>query len=104
MIPSFYDGSGFTAYTFFGAHIEPGGVLFRVYAPSARAVSLIGDFNGWQPVPLLPEENPGVWYLFVEGAREGQRYKYRIDEAGGRTRDRPTPSASAPSSAPQPAR
>ena len=36
MIPSFYDGSGFTAYTFFGAHIEPGGVLFRVYAPSAR--------------------------------------------------------------------
>lgn len=91
MIPSFYDGSGFTAYTFFGAHIEPGGVLFRVYAPSARAVSLIGDFNGWQPIPLLPEENPGVWYLFVEGAREGQRYKYRIDEAGGRTRDRADP-------------
>lgn len=91
MFPSFYDGSTFTAHTFFGAHIEPEGVLFRVYAPNAHAVALIGDFNDWQPAPMEREENPGVWYLWVPGAEEGQRYKYRIDEAGGRTRDRADP-------------
>lgn len=91
MIPSFYDGSSFTAYTFLGAHIEPNGVLFRVYAPNANAVSVIGDFNDWQPAPMEREENPGVWYLWYEGAQEGQRYKYRIDEYGGRTRDRADP-------------
>ena len=91
MIPSFYDGSEFSAYTFFGAQVEPGGVLFRVYAPNANAVSLISDYNGWQPVPMEPEENPGVWYLWMEGMRPGARYKYRIDEYGGRTRDRADP-------------
>ncbi len=91
MIPSFYDGSEFSAYTFFGAQVEPGGVLFRVYAPNANAVSLISDYNGWQPVPMKPEENPGVWYLWMEGMRPGSRYKYRIDEYGGRTRDRADP-------------
>lgn len=91
MFPSFYDGSSFSAHTFFGAQIEPEGVLFRVFAPNARAVSLIGDFNDWQPAPMEPEENPGVWYLWVPGAREGQRYKYRVDEYGGRTRDRADP-------------
>lgn len=91
MFPSFYDGSTFTAHTFFGAHPEPEGVLFRVFAPNANAVALIGDFNGWQPTPMEREENPGVWYLWFAGAHEGQRYKYRIDEFGGRTRDRADP-------------
>lgn len=91
MIPSFYDGSEFAAYTFFGAHIEPDGVLFRVYAPNANEVSVIGDFNDWQPTPMEREENPGVWYLWYGGAREGQRYKYRIDEYGERIRDRADP-------------
>lgn len=87
----FYDGTSFTAYQFFGAHVEEKGVLFRVYAPNAHAVALIGDFNDWQPAPLAREENPGVWYIWVEGAKPGQRYKYRIDEARGRTRDRSDP-------------
>lgn len=43
----FYRGECFYAYKYFGAHITDGGVMFRVYAPAARRVELIGEFNGW---------------------------------------------------------
>lgn len=43
----FYRGECFYAYKYFGAHITDGGVMFRVYAPAARRIELIGEFNGW---------------------------------------------------------
>ena len=46
-IHDFYIGKSFDAYTYFGSHIEEDGVTFRVYAPKAEKVELIGDFNGW---------------------------------------------------------
>lgn len=54
-------------------------VAFRVWAPHADKVSVIGDFNDWNPdaTPMQREES-GCWLAVVEGARPGQQYKYQI--------------------------
>ncbi len=58
---------------------------FLVWAPNARAVSLVGDFNGWDwgATPMERLEG-GVWAVFLEGLQDGQRYKYCITGADGR--------------------
>ena len=48
----FYTGRTFDAHRFFGAHFEGDCVTFRTYAPGAQAVELIGEFNGWQGMPM----------------------------------------------------
>src|SRR5699024_6168554 len=68
-----------------GAHIVNGGVMFRTYAPNAAAVSVIGEFNGWEEQPMERIDN--FYELFVPGAREGMMYKYRIHEGSGRVID-----------------
>jgi 1,4-alpha-glucan branching enzyme len=64
-----------------GAHPEEGGTRFAVWAPNARYVSVVGDFNGWDPAaaPLRSLGEPGIWEGFVEGASEGQCYKFHLD-------------------------
>lgn len=60
-----------------GAIVGGEGVGFRVWAPHADAVTVIGDFNDWAPdADPLAEEGDGYWYGFVAGARAGQEYKY----------------------------
>jgi 1,4-alpha-glucan branching enzyme len=67
-----------------GAHAETRdevrGTRFRVWAPAARAVNLMGSFNGWEARthPMYPVGSSGVWELFVPGVGEGARYKYQI--------------------------
>ncbi|TWU62133.1 alpha-amylase family glycosyl hydrolase [Crateriforma conspicua] len=55
------------------------GVAFRVWAPHADAVSVIGDFNDWNPdaTPMVGED-AGNWFVFVENASPGDQYKYAI--------------------------
>lgn len=68
-----------------GAHLVEfegtSGAFFAVIAPNARAVSVIGDFNGWDPtrnrMRLRPEA--GVWECFVSGVRQGDLYKFWIE-------------------------
>jgi 1,4-alpha-glucan branching enzyme len=73
----------------FGAHVTEHagrrGVNFAVWAPNAAGVSLIGDFNSWDPRyhPLRPVGESGVWELFVPGLEAGAVYKYRIAPRGG---------------------
>ena len=57
---------------------------FLVWAPNARAVSVVGDFNDWDPAanPMEWLEG-GVWIAFIEGVREGQNYKFRVEMAWG---------------------
>ena len=61
------------------------GVGFAVWAPNARSVSVVGDFNGWDTGADRMDKrwDCGVWERFVPGAREGDRYKYAVWSAGG---------------------
>jgi 1,4-alpha-glucan branching enzyme len=67
-----------------GAHVDEidgtPGTSFTVWAPKARAVQVVGDFNGWDGGghPLAPLGGPGVWGAFVPGVGAGDRYKFRI--------------------------
>lgn len=71
------------------------GVNFAVWAPNAKAVQVVGDFNGWDGrlhgARQLP--NLGIWELFVPAARVGQRYKFRILSEHGHWMDKCDPMA-----------
>jgi 1,4-alpha-glucan branching enzyme len=72
------------AYEKLGAHLDTvrneAGVHFAVWAPGARAVSVIGDFDGWQAGKnqLSPTGSSGIWQGFVPGLERGETYKYAI--------------------------
>lgn len=90
----FYRGECFYAYKYFGAHITDGGVMFRVYAPAARRIELIGEFNGWNGEnSAMKNDGRGFYELFVPNACEGQMYKYRVYQANGRIVDKADPYA-----------
>ncbi len=67
-----------------GAHVAERngvkGVEFAVWAPSARRVSVVGDFNSWdgRRHPMRKHEGNGIWELFIPGLEPGQNYKYEI--------------------------
>ncbi|HXI95211.1 MAG TPA: 1,4-alpha-glucan branching protein GlgB [Candidatus Acidoferrum sp.] len=65
-----------------GAHLstEPDGTSFAVWAPNADAVSVIGDFNGWDKSAngLFPREQSGIWEGFIPGVKHGALYKYHV--------------------------
>lgn len=67
-----------------GAIPHSGGTAFRVWAPNAKRVSVIGSFNGWDggKHPLQAEEN-GYWYADVPGAGIGDQYKYMLTTVQG---------------------
>ena len=76
------EGSHFRLYEKMGSHLAPDGegTYFAVWAPNAEGVSVIGDWNGWDPDadPLRPVGSSGVWAAFVPAARAAHAYKYRI--------------------------
>jgi 1,4-alpha-glucan branching enzyme len=80
----FNEGRSLRLYEKLGAHrIVSGdrdGIYFAVWAPDAEAVSVIGDFNGWQAgrTPLQPRGESGIWEGFVAGLGVGAVYKYHI--------------------------
>ncbi|MDZ4162385.1 MAG: 1,4-alpha-glucan branching protein GlgB [Burkholderiales bacterium] len=59
------------------------GTAFAVWAPHARAVALMGDFNGWQAHAMRLHPQCGVWELFVPGAATGQWYQFEVLGADG---------------------
>jgi 1,4-alpha-glucan branching enzyme len=85
----FNEGSHAGLYRFLGAHPETHGgkkgTWFAVWAPSAREVSVVGDFNEWKAgeTPLGAVQSSGIWEGFVPGALPGARYKYAIQTPGG---------------------
>lgn len=67
-----------------GTTLDEQGVTFRVWAPHAKQVSVIGSFNGWDATvhPMQPVE-PGHWMAQVEGAKVGDPYKYELVTSAG---------------------
>lgn len=86
----FREGKHYNLYEKMGSHIlEKDGVLgthFSVWAPNAKKVSVIGDFNGWDPKahPLpVRWDSSGIWEGFIPGVRQGSIYKYHIESNSG---------------------
>ncbi len=83
-----------------GAHARaPRGVAgtgFALWAPNARGVTVVGDFNGWDDRvhPMRSLGGSGVWELFVPGVGPGTRYKYAVHGADGSLRLKADPVAS----------
>lgn len=75
-------------WTVLGSHVrrypgllgEVSGVSFAVWAPRARAVHVIGDFNGWDRIshPMRMLGETGIWELFLPGAQAGMNYQYAV--------------------------
>ncbi|OJF68430.1 1,4-alpha-glucan branching enzyme [Alteromonas sp. V450] len=60
------------------------GVRFCVFAPNAKSVSLIGDFNQWDGrCHPMQKTSMGYWVLFVPELKKGERYKYQLKDASG---------------------
>src|SRR5271155_2427538 len=80
----FNQGRDYRAYEKLGSHLtsvgDQSGASFSVWAPNARAVSVIGSFNGWNPLshPLRVRESSGIWEGFIPGVTKGTVYKFHI--------------------------
>ena len=85
----FKQGNNCEAYRYFGAHLETrvgeSGVVFRVWAPHAAAISVVGDFNSWKPGshPMRKVDGDSVWELFIPGMKEYDVYKYCVTTRAG---------------------
>jgi 1,4-alpha-glucan branching enzyme len=84
------EGTHLRPYEALGAHprVHHGvaGTRFALWAPNARRVSVVGDFNGWdgRVHPLHHRPGAGVWEAFVPGVDAGALYKYELEDAEGR--------------------
>ncbi|QLY82257.1 1,4-alpha-glucan branching protein GlgB [Clostridium intestinale] len=81
----FHNGSHYNAYKFMGAHLitekRKRGVRFTTWAPKAKAINIVGDFNNWEVLEEYSLERitkSGLWSAFIPGMKEGQVYKYAI--------------------------
>lgn len=91
---AFNAGTHVSAYEVLGAHVADDVTTFRVWAPNATAVDVVGDMNGWMPTAEsgLEPDPSGVWRGRIV-AEPGQRYKYRITTKSGRQIDKADPFA-----------
>lgn len=80
----FNQGTYYNAYELMGCHFcvrnKKAGAVFRVWAPNAKKVNLLGDFNNWNNTlhPMKMLNKSGVWEVFVEGVKVYDKYKYEI--------------------------
>ena len=91
----FNQGTHYRLYDKLGAHVVANGTHFAVWAPNARAVSVIGDWNGWRAGadPLEPLQSSGIWTATLANVGHGTRYKFAITGPDGHTRDKADPFA-----------
>ena len=84
----FHEGTSITAYEYMGAHAVSregvDGYVFRVWAPNARAVSVAGDFNGWdQAAAPMHKITGGIWECFIPGCKTFDAYKFAVTGPDG---------------------
>lgn len=90
----FRQGRNCRAYEFFGSHFTSGGVVFRVWAPEAVSVSVVGEFNSWDenanPMSSIAD---GIWEAEIEGIKQYDSYKYAVCGKDGKVRLKADPYA-----------
>ncbi len=89
LLQQYLDGSADHAYRYLGAHPDQQdgvpGYIFRVWAPSAKAVAVMGNFNRWDPESHpMNQVSPGIWECFIPGLERYEIYKYAIHTQDGR--------------------
>lgn len=83
------EGTHYKSYERLGAHLikhqDVNGVSFALWAPNAKRVSVVGNFNNWdgRRHMMRPRGSSGIWELFVPGLKEWDIYKYEIIGANG---------------------
>ncbi len=93
----FNAGTNYSLYNLLGAqlglHFRVQGTLFRVWAPNARAVSIIGHFNGWdgRVHQMRVLGSSGIWELFVPGIVENELYRFKLKTVDGFTLEKSDP-------------
>jgi 1,4-alpha-glucan branching enzyme len=93
----FNAGDHHRIYEKLGAHFAEvngiGGVQFAVWAPSARSVSVIGEFNGWdrRHHAMRVLGSSGIWEIFIPGLPEGALYKFQVKTQSGYIADKTDP-------------
>lgn len=86
----FHQGTNYEAYKFLGSHFEyidgKSRVTFRVYAPHAKSVSVVGDFNNWDNTKAIMKKisNEGVYEIKLDNCKEYDSYKYSIVTKSGK--------------------
>jgi len=93
----FREGTHGRLYASMGCELGDDETTFRVWAPNAASVSVIGSFNDWDPArhPMTPRaDGCGIWEATVRGVQRGDPYKYRVvGREGGYTMDKADPFA-----------
>ncbi|MGL5123888.1 MAG: 1,4-alpha-glucan branching protein GlgB [Fusobacteriaceae bacterium] len=81
----FHRGEHRKAYCYLGAHPNRTGTIFRIWAPNAKSVSVIGDFNNWnsQTNTMNKLNNEGLWELEINKLKKGTLYKFSIEDYNG---------------------
>ena len=95
LLYDFLNGQTINAYEYFGAHFVDGGVFFRLYAPLADDVSVIGEWNSWDisANKMQKVDESGVWEVFVPNLENYQCYKYHFKNSKGKYVDKIDPYA-----------
>ena len=82
----FHRGEYRQAYEYFGAHPNRSSTIFRIWAPAAKSVAIVGDFNNWN----AREEdycqkitNEGIWEVEIKKVKKGAIYKFQIETSWG---------------------
>ncbi len=87
----FNNGHNFKTYKFLGSRFiklkEASGTIFRVWAPNAVKVSVVGDFNNWKGENhvMKKQSDTGFWNIFITDVKEGTLYKYEILMSDGKS-------------------
>ena len=94
----FHEGTAISAYEYMGAHATThdgvSGYMFRVWAPRAKAVSVVGDFNFWDTeAHPMHKITDGIWEAFVPGCQTYDTYKFAVTGQDGKLRYKADPYA-----------
>ena len=95
---TFHQGTNDRAYRYFGSHPakygRSVGAVFRVWAPNAKSVSVVGDFNGWdRTAHVMSGGESGIWSCFIPHIKQYDLYKYSIEGPDGQVRLKADPYA-----------